>query len=349
MKSSVNNKKLLLIYDYYVVNNMIHYGVSGILENYLKKNNIKYIINKHEYSESFSNIYVKFKSLYQDISKDSYTDLIAYNFINALNGYIIKKIFFKKYRLVFVAVDFSTKRFKSKILSKVYVFCDYLASILSDETWNCSKRIHDYRSKFLSSDKNFYLPNISNYDKKDLKKYPQFTIVMICFLQHNYIFEEVYETFDYIKDNNLKLIIIGDGDAKKDILEKIKTSKMEKFVELAGFIPHEEVLEILQKSHLGLALYSGTVDHNYWGDSLKIREYTYFDLPVITTDNVYNYLEVEKENLGLVIKKKFQLKSHIKKMYEDLELYQGFIRSIQIYNKTYNMDKLYDKRIKEII
>ena len=333
MKSSVKNKKLLLIYDYYVVNNMIHYGVSGILVNYLKKNKIPYDINKHEYNESFSNIFIKFKSLYKDLSKDDYTDLIAYNFINALNGYIIKKIFFKKYRLVFVAVDFSTKRFKNKILSKLYVFCDYLASILSDETWNCSKRIHDYRSKFLHNDRNFYLPNISNYDKRDLKKYPQFTIVMICFLQHNYIFDEIYETFDYIKRNNLKLIIIGDGEAKEDILEKIKKTNMEKFVELAGFIPHEEVLTILQKSHLGLALYSGTVDHNYWGDSLKIREYTYFELPVITTDNVYNYIEVEKENLGLVTKQKGDLKKQIKILFENKEKYMSIINSIKKYNK----------------
>jgi hypothetical protein len=170
---------------------------------------------------------------------------------------------------------------------------------------------------------------------------------MICFLQHNYIFDEIYETFDYIKRNNLKPIIIGDGEAKEDILEKIKKTNMEKFVELAGFIPHEEVQTTLQKSHLGLALYSGTVDHNYWGDSLKIREYTYFELPVITTDNVYNYIEVEKENLGLVLKKKFQLKELIKKMFENKELYQGFIKSIQNYNKSYNMDKLYDARIKE--
>ena len=346
MKSNAKNKKLLLIYDYYVVNGMIHYGVSGILVNYLKKNKINFSINKHEYSEGFLNIFTKFKSLYEDLKKDEFTDLIAYNFINALNGFIIKKVFFKKFRLIFVSVDFSTKRFKSKILSKLYVFFDYLASVFSDETWNCSKRIYDYRSNFLKPEKNFYIPNISNYEKKNLKKFDQFTIVMICFLQHNYVFDEIYEAFDYLKDKNLKLVIIGDGEAKEDIHKKIKENKMEQHVELAGFITHDKVLDLLEKSHLGLALYSGTVDHNYWGDSLKIREYTYFDLPVITTDNVYNYIEVENENLGLVIKKNGDLLKQIKMMYEDKQLYKKFLVSIKEYNKTYSMDKLYDSRIK---
>jgi hypothetical protein len=346
MKSNVKNKKLLLIYDYYVVNGMIHYGVSGILVNYLKKNKMDYCINKHQYNEEFLNVLTKFKSLYEDLKRDEFSDLIAYNFINALNGFIIKKIFFKKFRLIFVSVDFSTKRFKNKILSNFYVFFDYLASILSDETWNCSKRIYDYRNKFLKPEKNFYIPNISNYEKKNLKKFDQFTIVMICFLQHNYVFDEIYEAFDYLKDKNIKLIIIGDGEAKEDILKKIRENNMESNIKLAGFITHDKVLDLLEKSHLGLALYSGTVDHNYWGDSLKIREYTYFELPVITTDNVYNYLEVENEKLGLVINKKGDLIAHIKSMYEDKKLYNQFLESIKIYNKKYNMDTLYDSRLK---
>jgi hypothetical protein len=42
---------------------------------------------------------------------------------------------------------------------------------------------------------------------------------MICFLQHNYVFNEIYETFYYLKAKNLKLKVIGDGEAKEDILK----------------------------------------------------------------------------------------------------------------------------------
>jgi hypothetical protein len=70
------------------------------------------------------------------------------------------------------------------------------------------------------------------------------------------------------------------------------------------------------------------------------------ELPVIPTDNVYNYIELENENLGLVIKNKGDLLKQIKIMYEDKKVYNQFLESIKIYNKKYRMDKLYDSRLK---
>ena len=66
--------------------------------------------------------------------------------------------------------------------------------------------------------------------------------------------------------------------------------------------PNEEVIEVLKKSGIGIALYSGGNLWNVYGDSMKIREYQYFGLPIITTTIPSNSREITAFKCGTVFK-----------------------------------------------
>lgn len=341
-------RKFLVIYDYFIVESsgLEHFGINYILINFLSKNSLDYKVLKMKFNFSLEKIlFEKIPSIYNQITKNNFTDVICYNNLNCIIVCILKKIFKKKFKIIFVSLDFSKKRFGNFILDNIYVLIDFLASKLSDETWSCSYRIYEYRKNFLSSDKNYFVPNIPNYVKLGLKKFENFTIVMTSFLHENYMFEEVFKIFEFIKNQNINLYIIGEGNMKGAINKEIISKGLEKNVILTGYLEHDEVKKILEKSHLGLALYSGKSDINLWGDSLKIREYTYYNIPVITTNIVSNHKEIIEKNLGLVINKERNLLKCVIEIYNNKKLYSNILNSIKDYNTKVSIDKILKERI----
>jgi glycosyltransferase involved in cell wall biosynthesis len=341
-------KKLLLAYDYSLTTSgKEHYGIAELLKSFLKEKKIFFKVHKELLTANPIFLLIKFFKLLSDIYKNKeITDFIGYNPINSLFGSICRLLLFRRYRVVFVSVDFTEKRFNNFILDKFYIYLDYLASVFSDETWSCSNRVYEYRNKFIKDDKNFYIPNIPSYTKLGLKKQNTFTIVMVSFLSQNYIFSEILNLLNLIKKKNMNLVIIGDGDAeiKNNVLKAARNLNIEDSINFTGYIPHEEVLKILEKSHLGLALYNGVESYNFWGDSLKIREYTYYELPVITTKNVNNYKEVIEKSLGVCLEDFLDLSQAVTFL-ENSENYNRYLNSIKEYNMVVNSNTLFENRL----
>jgi len=339
-------KKIFLAYDYYKLKDgTIQYGVSDILIEYLEKNQIPYYAHSIPISTNIKSLLRKFKTLKEEIENFDLDIFVGYNFLNSFYALIIRTLLRRKYKVIFVAVDFTKERFQNFLLNQIYIFMDYFVSKISDETWNCSSKVFEYRSQFLNPNENFYLPNIPNYQKENLKKFKDFTIVMISFLNENYLFDDVYNLFDYIKDKNIKLLIIGDGNRKDEIQTKINQELLQDKVKLTGYLPHLEIRKILEQSHLGLALYGGKESYNFWGDSMKIREYTYYELPVITTKNVNNYKEILKESLGSCLEDFKSLPSCVDKYFCNKIFYNEVIQNCKKYNLKYRIDNLFKERL----
>lgn len=339
-------KKIFLAYDYYKLKDgTIQYGVSDILIEYLEKNQIPYYAHSIPISTNIKSLLRKFKTLKEEIENFDLDIFVGYNFLNSFYALIIRTLLRRKYKVIFVAVDFTKERFQNFLLNQIYIFMDYFVSKFSDETWNCSSKVFEYRSQFLNPNKNFYLPNIPNYQKENLTKFDDFTIVMISFLNENYLFDDVYQLFDYIKNKNIKLLIIGDGNRKDEIQTKINQELLQDKVKLTGYLPHLEIRKILEQSHLGLALYGGKESYNFWGDSMKIREYTYYELPVITTKNVNNYKEILKENLGSCLEDFKSLPSCVDKYFNNKNFYNEVIENCKKYNLKYRIDNLFKERL----
>jgi len=348
MKSSV--AKLLIIYDFLLLpDGKENFGTNKIFEEYLVNKNTKFNTLKSKFSFSVSNLISKLIRTGKFLYKENYSIIISYNFVNAIFCWILKIILFKNYKIVFASLDFTNKRFNNIILDNLYVLGDFLASKLSDFTWSSSRRVYEYRMNFLNKKKNIYIPNIPMWKKKNLKKFPNFTIIMISHLGNNYQFSEVYKLFQFLKKKNIHLYIIGQGERKEEIEKEIINQGLSKNVHLTGYLPHDEILYYLEKSHVGLALYAGQESYNYWGDSIKIREYTYYELPTITTNNVYNAKEVIEKNLGLVIDSNRNLYDAVKILYTDKNLYKSIHNACIEYNKKYRLDVILDEALKNVL
>ena len=88
------------------------------------------------------------------------------------------------------------------------------------------------------------------------------------------VFKELQEDFPY-----LRLVIIGDGPAFLKILSKIKKLNLENYVELRGWIKHEEINENLNCFDVAVHHYANT-----YMNPLKIFEYLSAGLPVVGPD-----------------------------------------------------------------
>lgn len=88
------------------------------------------------------------------------------------------------------------------------------------------------------------------------------------------VFKELLEDFPY-----LRLVIIGDGPAFSKIFARVKKCKLEKYVELRGWIKHEDINENLNCFDVAVHHYANT-----YMNPLKIFEYLSAGLPVIGPD-----------------------------------------------------------------
>ena len=85
---------------------------------------------------------------------------------------------------------------------------------------------------------------------------------------------------------------------------------------------HENALNEISRSGVGLALYNGKWNFNYYGDSMKCREYFCFGLPVITTDTHSTVEEINSYSVGIVCKMdKESYKTALINIFENYMLY----------------------------
>ncbi len=86
--------------------------------------------------------------------------------------------------------------------------------------------------------------------------------------------------FDQLRrhDERSKLLIVGDGPARRDLESYIASYRIEDRVEFTGEIPHSRVLDQLARMHTGVASYPPTKD--FYFSPLKLWEYAAAGVPI---------------------------------------------------------------------
>lgn len=71
-------------------------------------------------------------------------------------------------------------------------------------------------------------------------------------LNKNKCYNELIEIMESVHEHNekIKLIIIGDGEEKKNLVKMVKDKKMDKYVIFKGFLRRNEINELMEKSSL---------------------------------------------------------------------------------------------------
>lgn len=305
------------------------YGPSHHLSDFLEKNHKEVVFIKHSiYSGYPSSVYRHSKTkkigkfyranlLFKSVEEIILTMSEVYRIkpapyyigvdpVNALSGVILKRLS-KIQRFIYFSPDYADKRFKNSILNWIYLFIDRLALKYADEIWSISSRLYKKRlSQGVLEHKLKILPNSPAIDSVPKNRYDgNLNLIIVSHLTKSLDIETLLETlFNLVHMNNkFKLHIIGKGPQERAIRELVKKKRLQKHVKLYGQLSHLEVLKKLANSFIGLALYTDENSWNYYGDSMKAREYVACGIPVIINMIPSTADDVNKYHAGLVLKK----------------------------------------------
>jgi glycosyltransferase involved in cell wall biosynthesis len=148
---------------------------------------------------------------------------------------------------------------------------------------------------------------------------------------------------EYIKENNLKLIYIGDGILRNELEDKIVEKNLSQHIKFFGYISHEKVPELYKLADIYV------IPSLFEGMPISLLEAMFNGLPIIGTNvNGINNLIIHKKN-GLLFEKENidDLKNKIRELINDKNLANKLGRSAKNdYSKGYLFQDMISNHIK---
>lgn len=236
--------------------------------------------------------------------------VIAINPLNALVGLILRTCGMCR-RIIFISADYTKNRFGNPILDSLYCALDKFVCLHADITGSVSTRIQKLRSTFGLSDKrNYFFPNTPPASIFDSVKMASKTrsrippvLVSVGSLSDQLSYSTMFDAVLVLRDSfpAIHLNIIGGGERELELKQIVKEKGLVDSISFLGRLSHADTLQKVSESSIGLALYSGKWSFNFYGDSMKIREYVGLGLPVITTDTHSTVDDIVLFSSGLVV------------------------------------------------
>lgn len=273
---------------------------------------------------------------------------IGANNLNCLAGLLLKPLL-KIKTVVFYTVDYSLQRFDNKFLDWLYHLIDKLAARKANFVWSNTQRVAQIREKQGVADKrNLVVPNGVDLSSISLPPYgslPSNTIVFIGHLTEGKGIRNILEILPEVVNrmNNLKFVIIGSGPFEGKLKQKVKSKNLEKNVEFLGKLNHTQVIKILPKYKIGVALYTMDEAHNYYCDPIKVKEFLACGLPVIVSDIPEVAIQVTREKAGFAVNLREDFKNAILKLLTDGKLYKQYRENGLKLARKYDWDEIFEK------
>lgn len=207
--------------------------------------------------------------------------------LNSFTGYLLKKLR-RLDRNIFYTPDYSPKRFSNSKLNSIYHFVDRTCVFGADEVWNVSFRITAVRKDMWLTDNNIFLPNVPGKIPEEILNNEQnkYHLITLWMISEQLDFIWIFEAIKILKDTYPKILlkIIWNGPKEEEYKKYIKDNGSEEYIQFLGYMSHADALREISTSGIWLALYNWKWWFNYYGDSMKCREFFAFWLPVLTTD-----------------------------------------------------------------
>mgnify|MGYP001570130633 CR=1 FL=1 len=224
--------------------------------------------------------------------------------LNALAGILLRKLG-KVQHAVFYCADYTKQRFANRWLNAAYHTLDRWCARHADVVWSVSTRIVNERKTMgLPDNKNVFVPNIPSSAYEPFVGNPRNSqrLITLGVLGDQLDFIGIIAAVEVLAKEmpQLTLAIIGTGPKEEELKQEVLRRHLENRIQFLGYLTHDRALEEISKSGIGLALYNGNWSFNYYGDSMKCREYFCFGLPVITTDTHSTVEDIRAENAGVV-------------------------------------------------
>lgn len=317
-------------------------GYSFTLDNKNNKRNLFNNNNEGFVIGSLKHIHSNLKTINSLRNKEKIY-FIGVDPINGLSG-ILLKIFNISKKFVYLNADYADERFENKILNTIYHFLDRLCLLFCDEVWCVSSRIVNKRIKQGKPENKVKLlpnsPNIKDFKLNNNKK-RDYRFVIVTNITKSLNLKPILESLKSlsVNHNNVALDIIGSGDSEEYYKQMVNKMGLEKKVFFLGPKSHDEVISILPNYFLGFAIYTTANNFNYYGDSMKAREYVASGVPTIINNIPSTADDIKKYEAGLVIDEvnSKEITEFIEKCISDEKYYSKF------YKNALKMAKDYDK------
>jgi glycosyltransferase involved in cell wall biosynthesis len=274
--------------------------------------------------------------------------------LNGFTGVLAKKLGLADHAIFYTA-DYAYKRFANPVMNNIYHWFDRFAANNADQVWNVSSRIMKHRVKQgLRENKLYLVPNSPEFRKTrrlPLSKVNVHDLVIVSNLTTAIDYPHVIQTVKKLsrKYEDIRLLIIGTGEAEEKLKSLVKELKLENKVLFLGRKNHDELLNILSKSGVGIALYTNDHPWTEFGDSMKVREYLACGLPVILNDVPSTADDVEKENVGFVLKGKGKnFAKAIDELFRDEEKYKIMRKNAVKLAKENDFTKVVDSALRQL-
>ncbi len=226
--------------------------------------------------------------------------------LNAFTGIIAKRLKIID-KVIFYTADYAHRRFANKLVNNLYHILDGFVARNADQVWNVSSRIVNERIKQgLNPSKIYLVPNTPEFSKTkrlSLTKINKHDLVIVSNITNAINYMLLIKSVKKLKEkySDIRLIVIGSGNYQKFLEKEVARLKLKKTVIFKGSKSHEEVLDILSRSAVGVAIYTLNNPWTEFGDSLKVREYLACGLPVIMNNVAATADDVKRYKAGIIL------------------------------------------------
>lgn len=224
--------------------------------------------------------------------------------INGLAGVLLKRNKLVK-EFIYFSADYADRRFANFFLNSIYHLIDRLCLKRADQIWAVSSRIVKKRtSQGVEPARNHLLPNSPDFGSIKRRLFDgNHNLIVVSHLSKSLNLAPVFRVIKALagKFPDIKLLIVGSGPEQNNFLKQAKKMGIGKNVDFMGQKAHAEVMDLLSRSFIGIALYTKDNDWNRYGDSMKAREYVGCGLPVIINDIPSTADDIAEYSAGLVL------------------------------------------------
>ncbi len=276
--------------------------------------------------------------------------------LTTLAPIILKYIGYFKF-IYYHSIDYSTDRFSNPVLNKIY---NYLlkvglshADLVGVVTRTAEKRLLPIRGK----KKIVYIPNSPAYEALEPFRIPtQFRIkhslVVTCAgISHKFMIHKIVELVASLHQyySDILINIIGHYEEKDpyfiNIQNYIEKNSLKNNVNFLGNLDRETNYKIIGKSLIGLAFYDGEFSHVFFGDALKIREYSALGLAIVADKHTSTAIEMAERGCGVAVDNFEYAIIQVKAIFEDTQLMEKFAKNSLIWAKDNDKDKIFTEII----
>ncbi len=229
--------------------------------------------------------------------------------LNAFAGIVAKKLKIID-KVIFYTADYAHRRFANEFVNSFYHMLDRFVARNADQVWNVSSRILKERIQQGLDPKKLYLvpntPEFSKTKRLPLTKINKHDLVIVSNITNAINYMLLIRAVKNLKEkySDIRLIIIGSGNYQKFLEKEVARLKLKNTIVFKGSKSHEEVLYILSKCAIGVAIYTRNNPWTEFGDSLKVREYLACGLPVIMNNVAATTDDVKKYKAGIILDEK---------------------------------------------